>query len=496
MVLALAVLLVFCALDSPSGAGGVEIVIAQTADAVSLDPQKQSDTVTGNVCHNIFDPLILRDRDMSLKPLLATEWKQLSDLEWEVSLRKGVKFHNGEDFNAAAVKFTFDRVVNPEKKNLAASYFTTIQSCDVIDDYTVKFTTKQIEPIFLARLTNLFILPPQYVTEAGDEKFAQNPVGTGPFKFVEWVRADRVLLTANEGYWGGKPPIDMVTFKPVPEVSTQIAGLQNGQLDLVPSFSSDLLEALKRTPGVQIRTTSAARMQMLNFNFGTELGKNRDFRLAIAHAIQRDPIAQDLLNGYGTPIDIPISKIIPNQPTDVKALPYDISKAKEHLKAAGYPNGLDIELVCQSGVAPFDRDIAQVIASQLEEAGIRATVKPMEQAAYLEARAARTISPVYQLSGNNVWFDIDPQLVAFFSTNGALSTISSEKIDELIKKGVSTTDAKARYEIYKETFTFIRDEALSVPIIQYELIAATSSKIEWQPRPDGRIRVAEMTPKN
>lgn len=472
--------------------GWVEIVIAQNADAYSMDPQKQSDTKTGNILNNMFDALLLRDKDMSIKPLLATEYKQISDTEWELKLREGIKFHNGEDFNAEAVKFTFDRIIDPETKSLQIAYFRNI-SCEVIDEYTVKFTTPALDPLFLARMTNLLILPPKYINEKGDGYFAQKPVGTGPFTFVEWVKDDRVVMEANPDYFLGKPEVDRVVWKAIPEVSTQIAGLLSQQIDLLPEISSDQISTLEANDKVKINTTPSARIQMVNFNTYTELGKNKDFRLAVAYAINREPIAKELLSGYAEPIDIPISSVIPNIPKDIKWIPYDVEKGKEALVRAGYPNGIDIEIDCQNGVAPFDRDIAQVIAQQLSEVGIRATIRPNESGNHTDLIKSKTISPVYMESGNNVWFDIDPQAVAFYGTDGALSTYSNPRYDELVKRGSAITNVSERTAIYNEAYLTLLDDVGGIPIIQYQLIGATSSKILWTPRPDGRIRVSEIS---
>lgn len=474
---------------SESGRKKTEIVIAQGADASSLDPQKQSDTVSGNLVANIFDPLICREKDMSLQPCLATEWSQIDETTWEVVLREEVKFHDGEDFNADAVVFTFERVKNPETKALNASYFSTIESCEKLDDYKVKFTTNGTDPIFEARLSNLYILPPEYVEEKG-EKFGQDPVGTGAYTFGEWVKDDKITLEKNPDYFGEKPFYEKVTYKAIPETATQIAALQSGEVDIIPSIPSDQIANLEVDGNIAIKTAECARIQMVNFNMTTELGQNKNLRLAIAHAINREPIVNGLLSGYGKELQIPISDVIPGIPTDIKAYPYDVEKAKEYLTKAGYPDGIDIQIECQNGLNPFDKEIAQVVGQQLNEVGIRATVQPLEQSTHSNKLRAKEITPIYVMSGNNVWFDIDPQLKAFFLSSGPLSTCVNDRVDELIKAGEKAVPEE-RKVIYQEAFEIIRDEALGIPVIQYKMIAATNKDVNWSPRIDGRVRAHE-----
>lgn len=464
-----------------------EVVIAQGADATTLDPQKQSDTDTGNVCMSIFDTMLLRDKNMEIQPALATDYKRISATEWELNLRRDVTFHNGEPFNADAVKFTFDRVKDPATKALAASYFSTISECTVVGPYTVRFTTNAPDPIFLARMTNMFIVPPKYIKEKGDDYFSRNPVGTGPFRFVQWIRDDRVVVEANENYFRGKPAVSRLVWKAVPEMATRIAGLQSGEIDLVQSIPADQVGVLKASRDVSLLTTPSAQLQMVNFNISVAPGDNKNFRLAVAHAIDPRPIVAGLLDGYAAVIDAPISNVIPNAPTTVKRLAYDPVKAKEYLAKAGYPSGISIDMVCQNGKYPMDKEIAQVIAQQLAQVGIKVNLKPTEYGQFQTILKNKTISPVYVSGGNNVWFDTDPQITAFYGTGGALSTYSNPALDELIEKGRTSMDAKERVSTYEKAYALVRDEAAGIGLFQYTVVSATSSRLNWSARPDARI---------
>lgn len=478
---------------APSRASISEVVIAQGADATTLDPQKQSDTDTGNVCMSIFDTMLVRDKNMAIQPALATDYKRISATEWEFNLRRDVTFHNGEPFNADAVKFTFDRVKDPATKALAASYFATISKCVVVDPYTVRFITTTADPIFLARMTNMFIIPPKYVKEKGDDFFSRNPVGTGPFRFVQWVRDDRVVVEANASYFRGKPAVNRIVWKAVPEMATRIAGVQSGEIDLVQAIPADQVGVLKASRDVSLVTTASAQLQMVNFNVSVAPGDNKNFRLAVAHAIDPRPIVTGLLDGYASVIEVPISGVIPNAPTNVKRLAYDPAKAKEYLAKAGYPSGVSVDMVCQNGKYPMDKEIAQVIAQQLAQVGIKVNLKPTEYGQFQTMVKGKTISPLYVSGGNNVWFDADPQITAFYGTGGALSTYSNGALDELIVKGRTSMDAKERATTYEKAYALVRDEAAGIGIFNYTMVSAISSSLNWTARPDARIMAFDIS---
>lgn len=502
-VFVLVVMLIFaligCGTNSTSsnnqttGQKADQVVIAQGADALTLDPQNQSDTNTGNVVHNIFSAPLRRDKDMSIKPSLATDYKRLSDTEWELKLRQGVKFHNGEEFNADAVKFSLERLIDPKNKLAQASYFNNIKKCEVVDPLTIRFTTDGPDPIFLARMTNLLVLPPKYFAEKGVDYFSKNPVGTGPYKFVEWQKDDHITLVADPNFYLGKPAISNVIFRAVPEMATRIAGLAGGQIDIIMGIPSDQVASLKSNNNLKVVADPSALIQMINFNPLKAPANIKEFRLAVASAINVEPIAKDLLGGYATQIDVPISTTIPNAPKDVKRIPYDPEKAKEYLKQAGLSN-VEVDLNCEATRAPFALEITQVIAQQLAAVGIKANVKPVEFGQYTTSIKNKTVSPIFEQTGNNIWFDTDPQIVAFYSSTGPLSTYSNKKVDDLINLGKKTTDESKRVGIYKQAYETIRDDVGGIALIQYKNITAMNNKLDFTPRSDGRIWAFDITP--
>jgi len=206
------------------------LFIAQGVDVASLDSMGLVDAPSLNVRLNIYDTLLQRDANLKIEPLLAESYKLIDDLTWEFKLRKGIKFHNGEDFNAAAVKFNLERLADPKNKLPQIFLIGVLDRVEMIDDLTVRIITKKPYPTLDARFC-IFggMIAPKYLQEKGPEYLATHPVGTGPYKFVRWVKDDELVLEAFDNYWRGSPKIRKVVFKPIPEATTRVASLQTGE---------------------------------------------------------------------------------------------------------------------------------------------------------------------------------------------------------------------------------------------------------------------------
>jgi len=217
------VLFFIFAISTASAADRNTLVIGLAADAASLDPHDINETVSYNVSMNIFDTLLSLSQDLKIRPLLATSYEMINDNTWEFNLRKDVKFHNGEKFNASTVKFNFDRVMDPKSKlKMATGDFQAfLERIEVINDYKVRILTKYPLPY----LDGIFchapmIIPPKHIKDKGPSFIAGNPVGSGPYKFVRWARDEHIVLESNESYWRGNPRIKKVIFRSVPDESS------------------------------------------------------------------------------------------------------------------------------------------------------------------------------------------------------------------------------------------------------------------------------------
>ena len=221
------------------------LVVAQGVDMQTGDPHRTTLTHAVNVLANIYDTLIGRDASLALRPGLAIAWRAVDATTWEFKLRQGVKFHNGEPFNAQAVKFSFERMLDPKTKWPGAGALQPIKSVTVVDDSTVRFTTERPWPLMPRYLGYYGMIVPPALAQSGEEALIRQPVGTGPYKFVRWVKDDRVELEANADYWGGKPRINRVTFRAIPSESSRLAELLAGSVHLMNLVPPELFKPIQ-----------------------------------------------------------------------------------------------------------------------------------------------------------------------------------------------------------------------------------------------------------
>ncbi len=248
---------------APAAAAGGTLRIGLDVDAGSGDPRLMRDTSAFRLRELVFDGLVEMQPDYTLAPSLAESWENPDELTWIFNLREGVKFHNGDELTAEDVKFTFDTILDEAFASPSRAFFTPIQSIDVVDDYTVQFTLDQPYGPFLSYLTMPIV--PKAVAEADPEAFSNNPIGTGPFKFVEWKRGDSISLAANDDYWNGRPKLDGIELNVVPDNTARVVALESGDLDLVQSpLSPQDVKRMETTEGFTVNRTPAAGYTYVN----------------------------------------------------------------------------------------------------------------------------------------------------------------------------------------------------------------------------------------
>jgi peptide/nickel transport system substrate-binding protein len=471
----------------PSGPIG-QIVIAIGGDPSTLDPQAADDGNERAVNENIYETLIARDpKTMELIPSLAESWKELDATTWEVKLRQGIKFHNGEPFNGEAAAYSVNRIIDPDFKSEQISFFSTIKEANVIDDATIQVVTTGPDPTLPARLYWLKMVPPVYSTDAN---FGTKPVGTGPFKFVEWVRDDHVTLEANTDYWGAtKPSIGKVTIRPIKEEVTRLAALKAGEVDLVsnliPEYVNEVPKAAS-TPGLQF--------PWLRLN--TLVGPLTDKRLrqAINYAIDKDSLAQSLYSGYAVPADGQL--LTPGHfgyNPNVKAYPYDPAKAKALIQEAGYA-GEEIEFIGEAGRWLKDKELIEAVAQQLREVGLNIKVSIVEWSQWLDLLfAGADKAPTIQFSSNdNSLLDADRTLSAIFESMGSQAAYKNPALDQLIETARTETDTAKRADEYHQAIQIAYDDAVIGFLLNLKDIYGMTNRVEWTPRLDGKILVIEM----
>ena len=492
-ILAVLVTLAGAAPDAARAAGERDITVAQGIDAEFLDVQMTNNIVTLIINTSIYDTLLTRDKKLDLAPALATSHKLVSEKVWEVKLRQGVTFHNGEPFDAAAVKFSFERIYRADFKSPQKGWFSTIDRVEIVDPHTVRFHTKVPDPAMPARMTLMYQLAPKYVTQAGDVQANLKPVGTGPFKFVEWTKNDRIVVEANDAHWSGKPAVRRATWRPIPELGARIAALQTGQADLIVNVPPDQLPTLTGTRNVRVEKIPSCRI--IYFGIAQIKGgalADRRVRQAINHAVDVQGILDSVLQGNGKRINSSMPPNVWGYDPSIPFYDYNPKKAKELLAAAGQPN-LQLTLQAPNGRWAMDKDIAQAVAGQLTENGIKTNVKIIgEWGSYVRSVLDHKTEDIFM----NGWclpsLEPDHWVTPNLHTGEPVSQYSNAEVDKLIAQARAEMNTEKRKQLYSQLLRLIRDDAPWIFGYQQMDIYGVSNRLKWTPRGDESIRLTEI----
>ncbi len=470
------------------------IVIAQGVDPGTLDPQSHYETPAFNVLLNVYETLLVRNDEMKLTPLLATSWKLVNDTTWEFALRRGVKFQNGEDFNAAAVKFSLERIADGKNKLKQTTLVGIISRVDVVDDYTVRVVTTKPYPYLDAQLAHIgAIMPPKYTLEKGPSYIAANPVGTGPYKFVRWVKDDQLQLEANEKYWGGSPKIKKIIFRPIPEATTRVAGLQTQELDIIVNIPPHLARLMDWKGRSAIAKVPSSRVIFMAFDT-TKGGPVADKRVrqAIAQAIDVDKIIKNVLEGNGIRLGTPFTKYHFGYDSTIQPYAFNPEKSKKLLAEAG-AQGFELVMNSPSGRYLNDKEVSEAVVGDLNKVGIKAKVKINEWGTHMNLLYAHKGGPSYLLGWGGATFDADATLFPMLRTGQVLSHYSNAKLDGMIEDARSIMDKSKRQKIYSEAANLVKDEVPWAFAYQQMDIYGVSARVNWKPRPDEKMFVVNMS---
>jgi peptide/nickel transport system substrate-binding protein len=469
------------------GGAGVTLTVAQSSDIETMDPAMHRSRINQTVVRNVFDALVNQDESLQPVPELATEWEQVDATTWRFTLREEVTFHNGEPFNAEAVKYSLERVIDPEQASPRADMLSMIDEVVAEDEHTVVITTNGPAPTLLASLSVNEIVPPEYVEKVGDEEFAKKPVGTGPFTFVEWVPNERVVLKANDAYWGGRPQLDSLVFRPIPEVSARVAALQSGDVQIAAEIPADLAQSFNGD--VKAASVTGTRIFFLAMNVTRKPVDNLDVRVAINQAIDKESLVKNLYQGFARPLNQPAFPEMVGYNPDFEGYSYDQGAASQVLSKVGSPLQIDVE--------EKDKTLAQAVAGQLQAAGLTARVNVLETQAFL-ASIGSGGSTAYLSSWGVAEGDADVIFARHFwspAREDAFYTgYKNPGLDTLIEQGRSTADQAERERIYAEAIKIVMADAPWAPILNPEEIYGVSTAVQgWSPSPIGRINISGVS---
>jgi peptide/nickel transport system substrate-binding protein len=471
-------------LGAPEG----QIVIAQGGDPSTLDPHMHAENFTFAVVHNVFDHLarrFVKNGQLAHEPGLATSWTNVNPTTWEFKLRSGVKFHNGEEFNAEAVKFSIERVLNPDQKARWRWAFTDIERVEVVDPLTVRIVTKVPFPTLITNLAFCMpIVPPKYVREKGDVHVATNPVGTGPFKFARWRKDDQLVLEANEAYWRGAPKVKTLIFRPIPDESTRVASLVSGEVDVARGVPPSLVKQIADNPRTRVaKVPSALNIHVILDTLKDGPLRDRRVRQAINYGVDKEGIIRSILEGNGGAVGGPLTPVMFGYAPEVKPYPYDPERAKRLLAEAGFPQGFSITLNSPNGRYLKDKEVNEAIAGQLTKIGVRTQVATHEWGSYV-SKWPDGLVPMYMIGWAGTW-DADGIMFPLLRTGQRFSRWSNPDFDATIDKARRTLDQSERVKLYRQATQLAHDEAPWLFLFHgMDIYGVNRALVDWEPTSD------------
>lgn len=477
-----------------AGAQTGRLVVGVAADPETLDPQMSASLPTWNVARNVFDSLLVRDlKTFAYRPGLAESHRLVNDTTWQFKLRRGVRFHDGEEFNAEAVKFSIERILNPEQKSPSRGLIALIDRVEVVDPYTVNIVTKKPMPMLRERFTSpgftgtVPMVPPRYVREKGDGQFAASPVGTGPFRVVKWTKGESVELEANTSYWGGAPRIKTVVIKTIPEPATRVSALLTGQVDIVSNIPPDSVDALKRDATVRISETDIDGIPPHTQFNATKGGPLADVRVrqALAETIDIELIVKRLLRDHGVARALPLDPRAFGYNASLAVRRPDLEGARKRLAEAGYPNGQGIpELVYifpSGGRYLMGEAVAEYVAQQFGKLGVRVKLSPAEYGTWLaQMRDKKSYDLGMMGWGGGGRFDVGDTLFFQFHSGSPYSWLGNKDFDQLLDRARETMDPDARKKLYAQAQEMVYGLAAVLPAHQTNSIFGVRNDVVWE----------------
>lgn len=462
---------------TPAWAAKDSITVGMVLEPPNLDPTSGAAAAIREVTYaNIFQGLTRFDSNGAIIPDLAKSWDISADgLTYTFHLATGVKFHDGSDFSASDVKFSLDRARAPDSTNAQKGLFADIASVDVIDPATVKVTLKKPNGSFLFNMAwgDAVILSPKSIASE-----ATKPIGTGPFKFVNWVKGDHVELAKFDGYWGTPAKLDKVTFKFISDPSAAFAAMMAGDVDAFPNYPApENLDQFKADPRFQVLVGNTEGETLLAMNNGKKPFTDIRVREAVAHAINRKEIIDGAMFGYGTPIG---THFAPHNPAYVDLTAqsnYDPKKSKELLKEAGYPDGFTVSLKLPP--PSYARRSGEIVAAELAKVGIKAEITNVEWAQWLEQVFK---GKDYDMT---IVSHTEPMDIDIYGRDNYYFNYHSEAFKKIMAELSNTTDPAKRTELLKEAQKRIADDYVNAFLFQLPKLGVANAKLVglWKNQP-------------
>jgi peptide/nickel transport system substrate-binding protein len=492
-------------------AGASDVIIGARAEP-AVDPHFLYVDTNSAYNWHIFEPLVYSDENLQPKPGLAIRWEAIDDTTWEFKLREGVKFQDGSDFTAEDVVFSFKRI--PNVPNNPASYVGTIRSIvdmEIVDPHTVRFKTDDVDPLLPNRIVAASIVSKKVAEGASTADFTSGKaaIGTGPFKFSEYVPGDRYVLERNENYWGEKPAWKRVTFKIISNDAARVAALLAGDVDAIDYVPPAEVAHLEKAKNISVFKRPTGRIMYLVFDHkrdnspfvttkdGKPLGKNpfKDVRVreAISLAIDRETLCKYTMEGLANPAGQFVPKGFLGYNPAIKVPEYDPDTAKKLLAEAGYPDGFGLTIHGPNDRYVNDAKVCQAIGQMLARIGLAMKVDTMPKAVYFSRLKLPNPELSFFLVGwGNITGEFTSLLIdvlhTYDKTKGMGSwnngNYSNPELDRIAEQAASTPDPHKREKLLQQAMEMAVKDVALVPTHGQYTVLATRKGLTWTPRAD------------
>jgi peptide/nickel transport system substrate-binding protein len=466
-------------------------------EAQTMDPHLSGSKIDRQVYHNIYEPLVTLDTRLGVKPGLAESWTQPDPKTLVFKLRRGVKFHDGTDFNAEAAKFNIERM-KTEPKSVRKGEVANIDTVDVVDSHTIRVNLKKPDAALLATLTDRagMMVSPKVVQERGAE-LGRNAkgAGTGPFEFVEWVRDSHLIIKRNDAYWNkqGGPYLDRVRYRPIPDDVVKLQSLQSGEIDVMDYVQPRDVAAVKADKNVVVVDVPSLADFAYQLNLTRPPFNNKALRQAVASALDLEQIVKGVWLNVGVAANGPIPPTSWAYDRSIAPIKRDLAKAKAKLAEGGQPNGFTFTMTTNN--IPINVQEAEVMQAQLAEAGIVAKVKLVDSATLIADGNNKNFEMIsFQWSGRP---DPDGNTYQFLRTTPGTSFnwsgISNPQIDALLDRTREISNQAERRKLYSELTKLLQDELPMLFIIHPIEPKAFSPRVQnYEAIPDGMMRFKDV----
>ncbi len=457
---------------------GEKVLVYAVPEAPTyLDPHNQATIAIYRATTQIFDRLVLLNNDMEIVPRLAESWEVEDDRTTVFHLRDNIYFHNGDHMTSEDVKWSLERTIASPGVNYN---YLIIEEIEIVDDYTFKIITNEPFNALLYRLSlDAASIVNRKAVEEGDEKFNQHPVGAGPFKFVSWDLGGDVVLEAFDDYYLGRPEIDKIIIRHIPEAINRTIGLETGEVGVALDLATNDIETVKANDNLQFIETASPTMWFLGFNCENEKFKDERVRQAFAYAINIPDFIDIAFNGMADPANYTMvsAKMFGSAAPKNVDYSYNIEKAKELLAEAGYPDGLQSTIWCLDN--QLDTDCAVVLQGQLRQIGVELEVQPTEQGRFFSEAGAGKHEMIV-LSKTSI--DVDSHLRAMYHTealgpSGNRQFWTDPEVDRLLDEACAVPDLDEAKELYAEVQEIVAEHLPLIPLCSEYINAGMQNNV-------------------